>query len=290
MSEPYRVSGQGNVQECPRSRYVVPSFLERTTYGTKEMDPYNKLFEERIIYLGIQVDDASANDVIAQLIALESMDPERDVVIYLNSPGGSFTACMAMYDTMQYIRPEIQTVCTGQAAGAAAVLLAAGTKGKRLGLPNARMLLHQPSGAAQGQTSDLEIQAQEIMRMRGFVKGSSPSTPGNRGAGPHRHRARQHHGLRGRQGLWPHRRDPDEPKDNPRGHLDGGLVDERWRAACRDTPSATAIRVQLRPCARAISTASVSRASASARASAAWAPRRVDPRCPRVSIEVETTV
>lgn len=171
MSELYRPAGPGSEHRSPpQSRYIVPSFVERTTYGVKEMNPYNKLFEERIIYLGVQVDDASANDVIAQLITLESQDPERDVTIYINSPGGSFTAFMAIYDTMQYIRPEIQTVCMGQAASAAAVLLAAGTSGKRLALPNSRILLHQPSGGAEGQSSDLEIQAQEIMRMRGLLE------------------------------------------------------------------------------------------------------------------------
>lgn len=171
MSELYRPAGPGSEhRSAPQSRYIVPSFVERTTYGVKEMNPYNKLFEERIIYLGVQVDDASANDIIAQLITLESQDPERDVTIYINSPGGSFTAFMAIYDTMQYIRPEIQTVCMGQAASAAAVLLAAGTPGKRLALPNARILLHQPSGGAEGQSSDLEIQAQEIMRMRGLLE------------------------------------------------------------------------------------------------------------------------
>lgn len=171
MSELYHPAGPGGGRRsAPQSRYIVPSFVERTTYGVKEMNPYNKLFEERIIYLGVQVDDASANDIIAQLITLESQDPERDVTIYINSPGGSFTAFMAIYDTMQYIRPEIQTVCMGQAASAAAVLLAAGTPGKRLALPNSRILLHQPSGGAEGQSSDLEIQAQEIMRMRGLLE------------------------------------------------------------------------------------------------------------------------
>ena len=150
----------------PQGRYILPSFTERTTSGSREMDPYNKLFEERIIFLGVQVDDASANDLMAQLLTLEAQDPERDVTIYINSPGGSFTAFMAIYDTMQFIRPEIQTVCLGQAASAAAVLLAAGTKGKRLALSNSRILLHQPSGGAEGQSSDLEIQAREIMRMR----------------------------------------------------------------------------------------------------------------------------
>jgi len=111
----------------PQSRYVLPSFIERTSYGVKESNPYNKLFEERIIFLGVQIDDASANDVMAQLLVLESTDPDRDITIYINSPGGSFTSLMAIYDTMQYIRPDIQTVCLGQAASAAAVLLAAGT-------------------------------------------------------------------------------------------------------------------------------------------------------------------
>jgi ATP-dependent Clp protease, protease subunit len=149
------------------SRYVLPSFVERTSYGIKEMNPYNKLFEERIIFLGVQIDDASANDVIAQLITLESIDPDRDIFIYINSPGGSMTSMMAIYDTMQYIQPDIQTFCVGQAASAAAVLLAAGTKGKRMALPNARILIHQPAiESGYGQSSDLEIQATEILRMR----------------------------------------------------------------------------------------------------------------------------
>ncbi len=149
------------------SRYVLPSFVERTSYGIKEMNPYNKLFEERIIFLGVQIDDASANDVMAQLITLESIDPDRDILMYINSPGGSMTSMMAIYDTMQYIQPEIQTFCLGQAASAAAVLLAAGTKGKRMALPNSRILIHQPAvESGYGQSSDLEIQAREILRMR----------------------------------------------------------------------------------------------------------------------------
>ena len=150
------------------NRYIVPSFVERTSYGTRTSDPYNKMFEDRIIFLGVQVDDASANDVMAQLITLESMDPDRDITMYINSPGGSYTAMTAIYDTMQYVRPDIQTVCLGQAASAAALLLAGGTRGKRLALPNSRILIHQPalSGAVEGQGSDLEIQAREIIRMR----------------------------------------------------------------------------------------------------------------------------
>jgi ATP-dependent Clp protease, protease subunit len=153
--------------EPAQSRYVLPSFVERTSYGIKEMNPYNKLFEERIIFLGVQIDDASANDVMAQLITLESIDPDRDILMYINSPGGSMTSMMAIYDTMQYIQPEIQTFCLGQAASAAAVLLAAGTKGKRMALPNSRILIHQPAvESGYGQSSDLEIQAREILRMR----------------------------------------------------------------------------------------------------------------------------
>ncbi|HUA30394.1 MAG TPA: ATP-dependent Clp protease proteolytic subunit [Streptosporangiaceae bacterium] len=153
------------------SRYVLPSFVERTSYGIKEMNPYNKLFEERIIFLGVQIDDASANDVMAQLITLESIDPDRDILMYINSPGGSMTSMMAIYDTMQYIQPDIQTFCLGQAASAAAVLLAAGTKGKRMALPNSRILIHQPAvESGYGQSSDLEIQANEILRMRSAME------------------------------------------------------------------------------------------------------------------------
>src|SRR6195952_4797990 len=146
----------GNALNLPQARYILPSFTERTSYGMKESNPYNKLFEERIIFLGVQIDDASANDVMAQLITLESTDPDRDITIYINSPGGSFTSLMAIYDTMMFVRPDIQTVCMGQAASAAAVLLAAGTPGKRLALPYSRVLIHQPSGESGGQVSDLE--------------------------------------------------------------------------------------------------------------------------------------
>src|SRR6187431_1928792 len=118
----------------PSARYVLPSFVERTNYGVKESNPYNKLFEERIIFLGTQIDDVSANDVMAQLLTLESMDPDRDISIYINSPGGSFTALTAIYDTMRFVRPDIQTTCLGQAASAAAIILAAGTPGKRFAL------------------------------------------------------------------------------------------------------------------------------------------------------------
>ena len=161
-----------HLSRMPSGRYILPQLEERTSYGYKRLDPYTKLFEDRIIFLGVQVDDASADDVMAQLIVLESQDHERDVTLYINSPGGSFTALTAIYDTMMFIKPDIQTVCLGQAASAAAVLLAAGAPGKRLALPNARVLIHQPalSGGDYGQASDIEIQANEVLRMREWLE------------------------------------------------------------------------------------------------------------------------
>jgi ATP-dependent Clp protease protease subunit len=157
--------------QVPNSRYILPQFEERTAYGYKRQDPYNKLFEDRVIFLGVQVDDASADDVMAQLLVLESQDPDRDIIMYINSPGGSFTALTATYDTMNFIKPDVQTVCIGQAASAAAILLAAGTHGKRLALPNSRILIHQPyTEGTFGQTSDIEIQANEILRMREMLE------------------------------------------------------------------------------------------------------------------------
>jgi ATP-dependent Clp protease, protease subunit len=163
---------QGVARPTAESRYILPSFEERTAYGFKRQDPYAKLFEDRIVFLGVQIDDASADDVMAQLLVLESQDPDRDIQMYINSPGGSFTAMTAIYDTMQYIRPQIQTTVLGQAASAAAVLAAAGTPGKRLALPNARILIHQPStgDSGRGQASDIEIQAREILRMREWLE------------------------------------------------------------------------------------------------------------------------
>ena len=164
----------------PQSWYVLPSFVERTSYGVKEMNPYNKLFEERIIFLGVQIDDASANDVMAQLLTLEAIDPDREITMYINSPGGSMTSMMAIYDTMQFIQPEITTCCIGQAASAAAILLAAGTKGKRIALPNSRILIHQPATeGGYGQSSDMEIQANEILRMRSAMEAILARHTGN---------------------------------------------------------------------------------------------------------------
>ena len=147
--------------------YYIPQWEERTSYGIRRIDPYAKLFEERIIYLGTPISDDVANAVIAQLLCLQSMNPDQEISIYINSPGGSFTALTAIYDTINFIKPDVRTVCLGQAASAAAILLAAGTPGKRMGLPNSRVLIHQPyTEGTFGQTSDIEIQAREILRIR----------------------------------------------------------------------------------------------------------------------------
>ena len=158
-------------QPAPTNRYIMPQFVEKTPYGMKTQDAYSRLFEDRFIFLGVQVDDASADDVMAQLLVLESQDPNRDVMMYINSPGGSMTAMTAIYDTMQYIKPDVQTVCLGQAASAAAILLASGTKGKRLMLPNARVLIHQPAiDQGFGKATEIEIQAKEMLRMREWLE------------------------------------------------------------------------------------------------------------------------
>ncbi|MDK7733178.1 ATP-dependent Clp protease proteolytic subunit [Propionimicrobium lymphophilum] len=157
----------------PRMDYIIPQWEERTSYGVRRVDPYTKLFEERIIFLGTPITDEISNAVMAQLLCLQSMDADRQISIYINSPGGSFTALTAIYDTMNYIKPDVQTVCLGQAASAAAVLLAAGTKGKRLALPNSRILIHQPAISGEGtygQSSDLEITANEILRIRSLME------------------------------------------------------------------------------------------------------------------------
>ncbi|GHK04094.1 ATP-dependent Clp protease proteolytic subunit [Streptomyces sp. NPDC003753] len=156
----------------PSARHVLPEFTERTGYGHRTLDPYAKLLEERIVFLGTPVDDTSANDVMAQFMHLEYLDPDRDISLYINSPGGSFSAMAAIYDTMQYVGCDVETICLGQAASAAAVLLAGGTPGKRFALPGARMVIHQPSlpEPVQGQATDLFIQADELMRIRGRLE------------------------------------------------------------------------------------------------------------------------
>lgn len=146
--------------------YIVPTVVESTSRGERAFDIYSRLLKDRIIFLGTPIDDTVANLIMAQMLHLESEDPDKDVYLYINSPGGSITSLFAIYDTMQYIKPAVTTVCMGMAASAAAVILAGGEKGKRFALPHARVMLHQPSGGAQGQASDIEIQARLIMQMR----------------------------------------------------------------------------------------------------------------------------
>jgi ATP-dependent Clp protease, protease subunit len=169
----------------PSARYVLPELTERTSAGIRTLDPYSKLLDERIVFLGTPIDDTAANDVMAQLIHLEAAAPEQDISLYINSPGGSFTAMSAVYDTMRYVSCDIETVCLGQAASSASVLLAAGTPGKRLALPGARIVIEQPSFAepVEGQADDLAIRARELLRTRELLEemyvrhtGQSPET------------------------------------------------------------------------------------------------------------------
>jgi len=153
----------------PVYNYLVPTVVEQTNRGERAFDLYSRLLKDHIIFLGTPIDDTIANLVCAQLLHLESENPDKDINIYINSPGGDITALFAIYDTLQYVKPDITTICFGQAASAAAVLLAAGTPGKRLALPHSRVLLHQPWGQGGGQATDIEIQAREIMRMRDLL-------------------------------------------------------------------------------------------------------------------------
>ena len=165
------LTGRAPAHASADMNYYIPQWEERTSYGFRRIDPYAKLFEERIIFLGTPISDDIANAVMAQLLCLQSMDPDRDISIYINSPGGSFTAMTAIYDTMRFLKPDVETVCLGQAASAAAVLLAAGTPGKRRALPNSRILIHQPyTEGTYGQSSYIEIQAYEILRMRDLLE------------------------------------------------------------------------------------------------------------------------
>ena len=145
---------------------LVPMVVEQTSRGERAYDLFSRLLKDRIIFIGTPIDDTGANLVIAQLLFLEAEDPEKDIHVYINSPGGSVTASLAIYDTMQFVKPAIETICMGQAASGAALLLAAGTKGKRMALPHSRIMIHQPYGGAQGQALDIQIQAKEILRMR----------------------------------------------------------------------------------------------------------------------------
>jgi ATP-dependent Clp protease, protease subunit len=150
--------------------YLVPVVVEQTARGERSFDIYSRLLKERIVFLGTPIDDAVGNLIMAQLLHLESEDPDKDINLYVNSPGGDITSLFAIYDTMQYIKPDVSTICMGQAASAAAVLVLAGTKGKRYALPHSRILLHQPHGGAQGQAVDIEIQAKEITRYRKLLE------------------------------------------------------------------------------------------------------------------------
>ena len=179
--------------------YLVPTVVESSNRGERAYDLYSRLLRERIIFLGTPVDDTVANLVCAQMLFLESEEPDKDIHLYINSPGGDITALFAIYDTMKFVKADVSTFCFGQAASAAAVLLAAGAKGKRFALPHARILLHQPWGGVEGQASDIELQAKEILRMRDLLTGHAGR--GHRpdpGEGRQGHRSRLHHdGRRG---------------------------------------------------------------------------------------------
>ncbi len=167
MSEPMHNDGS---RIEPIRNYLVPTVIEQTNRGERGYDLYSKLLKENIIFVGTPIDDTIANLICAQLLHLESENPDKDINLYINSPGGDITALLAIYDTMQFIKPDITTICFGQAASAAAVLLAAGTKGKRLALPHARILLHQPYARAYGQGTDIELAANEVLRMRDILE------------------------------------------------------------------------------------------------------------------------
>lgn len=154
------------MQDEVRNNYLVPTVIEKTGYGERAYDIYSRLLKDRIIFLGSPIDDGAANTIIAQLLFLESQDPGEDIRMYINSPGGSVTAALAIYDTMQYVRPAVSTICVGLAASAGAILLAAGAKGKRMALPNSEIMIHQVLGGAEGQATEVEIHARHILRIR----------------------------------------------------------------------------------------------------------------------------
>ena len=162
-------SGETRADAFGPSNYLVPMVIEQTNRGERSFDLYSRLLKDRIIFLGTPITDEISNVIMAQLIHLEGEDPGKDINLYINSPGGSVTSALAIYDTIEFIKPDVTTICMGQAASAAAILLAAGTKGKRFALPHARILIHQPHGGAEGQSSDIEIQAREIQRIRDLL-------------------------------------------------------------------------------------------------------------------------
>lgn len=155
----------------PISDPLIPYVIEQSPRGERSFDIYSRLLNDRVVFLGEEVTDASANTVVAQLLHLESADPDKDISLYINSPGGSVTAGLAIYDTMQFIKPDVSTICIGQCASMGAVLLAAGAPGKRFALPNSRVMIHQPSGGAQGKQTDIAIVAEEILKIRDLLNG-----------------------------------------------------------------------------------------------------------------------
>jgi len=169
MTEGLAAGAPGSMARGGAQGYLVPTVIEQTSRGERGYDLYSRLLKERIIILGTPIDDAVANLICAQMLFLEYEDPDKDISLYVNSPGGDITALFAIYDTMKFVKPDVSTFCFGQAASAAAVLLAAGASGKRFALPHARILLHQPWGGAAGQASDIELQAKEIIRMRDLL-------------------------------------------------------------------------------------------------------------------------
>ena len=203
------------------TNYLVPVVVEQTARGERSFDIYSRLLKERIVFLGTPIDDAVGNLIMAQLLHLESEDPEKDINLYINSPGGSMTTLFAIYDTMQYIKPDVSTIVMGQAASAAAVLALAGAKGKRYALPHARILLHQPYGGAEGQAVDIEIQAKEIVRNRELMNEiiANAHRPAAR-ARVQGHRPRLHPHRRASPGVRSRRRDHHEPED-PAGACGG---------------------------------------------------------------------
>ena len=197
----------------PVQDYLVPDVVEQTSRGERSFDIYSRLLKDRIVFLGTPIDDVVGNLIMAQLLHLESEDPDKDINLYINSPGGDVSALLAIYDTMQYIKRDVSTIVMGLAASAAAVLLLAGAPGKRFALPNARVLLHQPHGGAQGQAVDIEIQAKEIMRLRALLEQIIADAHGPAAREGHEgHRPRLHPHRRGGQGLRRHRRDPQPPR------------------------------------------------------------------------------
>lgn len=155
-----------SIDTFPKSQYLIPTVIEKTNYGERAYDIYSRLLQDRIIFLGSEIDDGVANVIIAQLLFLDNQNPNKDIKLYINSPGGSVTAGMAIYDTMQFVKSEVSTICVGLAASMAAVLLAAGKKGKRFALPNAEVMIHQVMGGMEGQASDIKIRAERILRIK----------------------------------------------------------------------------------------------------------------------------